>query len=537
MTTARGKLGLVAAVGVAGMLVTAPAVAQQAAPEMRAVWISRFEWPSSSRTTAQTRIRTMMQTLRDNNFNAVLFQVRGQCDVLYPSPYEPWGTQFNWTNPGWDPLQYAIDQARANGIEFHAYINTHTLAAGTPPTNTVPQHPFHRHGPTSADPWVIHDTNGNPVGATDSYFWLSPGHPDASAWTRQAIVHVVENYDIDGLHFDRIRTPGAGYSYDPRTVARFNGDGNPHGESWGDFMRSQITRDLRRIYGAVALRKPHVKITAAPFGICRREPGGYQGTGTQSYYSWYQDSFGWMEKRVLDGIFPMIYWDIGSAHPFEVLLADFLKYTGGRHIYAGSVTSRDYIAQVYETRRQGAPGTTVFSYNSVDFAAYRNGPYTQPAPVPRMPWKDNPTRAIVAGTIRDGDNQPILDAWVTITGNSYVHLSGADGFYTVLDIVPGTYQVTARKNGLGESTRTVHLGPGDVKELDFRVSSFLPGDVDGNNAITPTDAQAAFHCYITGACPDGLDERAADVCPPDGITPKDALAIFGLAIGLGLECE
>lgn len=72
----------------------AAADVEAADPELRAVWVSRFEWPSQNRTTAENNIRNIMRTLRDHNFNAVLFQVRGQCDVLYPSPYEPWAPQF-----------------------------------------------------------------------------------------------------------------------------------------------------------------------------------------------------------------------------------------------------------------------------------------------------------------------------------------------------------------------------------------------------------------------------------------------------------
>jgi uncharacterized lipoprotein YddW (UPF0748 family) len=455
---------------------------QSAPPEMRAVWISRFEWPGGTANQMRERIDTMMANLRANNFNAVLFQIRGQADVLYPSPYEPWSNQFNWTDPGWDPLAYAINSARQNGLEFHAYINTHTMRQIAPPAVTVPQHLYNLHGPNAAEPWVIHGTDGQPVDYVDSYTWISPGIPAAEAWTRRAVLHVLENYDVDGLHFDRIRTPGPGYSYDPITVARFNGAGNPNNLDWGDFMRAQITEQLRRLYGASMLRKPHVKMSAAPFGIVRREPGGYQGTGTESEFQWYQDSFRWMEGRVLDCLFPQIYWDIGSAHPFEVLLADFLRYDGGRHIYPGLVTSRNYIAQVYETRNQGALGTTVFSYNTVDFGLYLNGPFTEPAPVPVMPWKEQPTHAIVVGHVIDPDGQPVQDAHVQRIGASWIHTSSFDGFYAINEIEPGTQTITATVPGLGTLSRTLTLAAGEVVEVDFRFS-VSAGKIEFDKAV------------------------------------------------------
>lgn len=457
--------------------------ARGADPELRACWISRFEWPHSNEATCKARISNMMQTLKANNFNAVLFQLRGDCSTLYPSPYEPWASQFGWSNPGWDPAAYAIEQAHANGLEFHAYINTHTISSTIPPNPTVPQHVYHLHGAAGTEPnWQIHNSSGQPAGLTDSYYWLAPGVPEAEAWTRRAIVHVVQTYDVDGVHFDRIRCPGSDYSYDPISLARFAGDGNPDGLAWGDWMRSQITRQLRNIYGAVNQVKPKVKITAAPFGICMKVPDGYQGTGTQSYYSWYQDSFGWMQSRVVDAIFPMIYWDIGSAHPFEVLLADFLNRAYGRHVYPGSTSGRDYIAQVYEARRQGAPGQTVFSYNSINFSSYLSGPYSEPAAIPEMPWKTNPTTGIVVGYVTDISDNPVVDARINRTGDSYNYLSSADGFYTILEIPSGTFHLSAQKAGLGQASASGTLAAGQVLEINLKLRTSM-GTVQTDKAV------------------------------------------------------
>jgi uncharacterized lipoprotein YddW (UPF0748 family) len=439
-------------------------------PELRACWVTRFQWPGSSEATTKSNIRNIMSDLAEANFNSVLFQVRGQCDTYYPNPYEPWSSTFGWTDPGWDPLAYAIEQAHNKGLEFYAYINTHTMMANFPPAVTTPQHIYNLHGPSAQESWVIHDESGTPVYVEDAYVWLSPGVPQASAWTRQAIQYVVENYDIDGLHFDRIRTPAPIYSHDPITEARFAGDGNPDGSSWGDFMRSQITRDLRKIYGETLLKKPHVKVTAAPFGICKKVPDGYQGYGTESYYSWHQDSFGWMQSHVVDAIFPMIYWEIGSSHPYEVLLNDFVQRKAGRHIYAGPHTKNNEIAQIEVARSLGAEGTCLFSYGTLDRPSYMvpGGIYTRKAPIPDMPWKSDPQTGNVVGKVRyQSTNNPALDAVIKITGDHYNYLSAFDGFYSILDKEPGTYTVQAQKGELRSLPKQVTIGKGDVYELDL----------------------------------------------------------------------
>ncbi len=42
---------------------------------------------------------------------------------------------------------------------------------------------------------------------SDGNWWMDPGHPAAADYTVNVIKHLVANYDIDGLHLDRIRYP------------------------------------------------------------------------------------------------------------------------------------------------------------------------------------------------------------------------------------------------------------------------------------------------------------------------------------------
>lgn len=450
------------------------AVSWARSPEYRVMWVSRFEWPSANEATAKATINNIMQNLAANGFNAVLFQVRGQCDVHYPSPYEPWANTYGWTDPGWDPLAYAIQAAHSCGLEFHAYINTHTLAQGTPPANTVPQHPYNLHGPNVPleQSWVIRDTTGA-TSTSDNYTWISPGIPEASWWVRRAIMHVVENYDIDGVHFDRIRTPGPQYSYDPITVARFQGDGNPDNLAWADFMRSQITRDLRNIYGEIQWKKKKVKVSVAPFGIVYKDATtNYQGTGTQSYHQFYQDSWGWMAAHVVDFAVPMIYWEVGSSHPFEALLADWLNHAGGRYVVAGSTTNGGtktasaLLAEYNETVIQNATGHCIFSVGSMGpyWSTFSSGPYATPAAIPDMPWKSAPTTGNIVGYVRDKMGLPVVDARVNRQGDSYNYLSAYDGFFAILEVptsVPLT--VVATKAGKGKATASgIVLGAGET---------------------------------------------------------------------------
>ena len=95
--------------------------------EFRAVWISHIsniDWPSSKTLTAQQQRDEFVAQLNQHklsNINAVVVQVRPSCDAIYPSTMEPWAewlTGKQGKSPGYDPLQFMIDETHKRGMEF-----------------------------------------------------------------------------------------------------------------------------------------------------------------------------------------------------------------------------------------------------------------------------------------------------------------------------------------------------------------------------------------------------------------------------------
>ena len=64
--------------------------------EFRAAWVAtvaNINWPSKpglSTKEQQDEAIVLLDFLQKNNFNAVILQVRPQCDALYKSDLEPW---------------------------------------------------------------------------------------------------------------------------------------------------------------------------------------------------------------------------------------------------------------------------------------------------------------------------------------------------------------------------------------------------------------------------------------------------------------
>ena len=105
-------------------------VTAQRKREFRGAWIQCVNGQFQGMSTAkvQETLTYQLNVLQRQGINAIIFQVRAECDALYPSPYEPWsrfltGVQGRAPQPYWDPLQWMITECHRRGMELHAWIN------------------------------------------------------------------------------------------------------------------------------------------------------------------------------------------------------------------------------------------------------------------------------------------------------------------------------------------------------------------------------------------------------------------------------
>lgn len=389
--------------------------------EFRGLWVDRWSYQSPE------DIQTIVQKAAQANFNAIFLQVRGKADAYYQSHYEPWASGLTVTgtltrtqlgqDPGWDPLQVAIDEAHAQGLQLHAWINVYPVwvtspKGEAPPQDVTPQHLFWRlsHAYGWAD-WRQWDQEG-PMLLTNTrfpYLYASP----AVTLTVEHIVSVcqdiVMHYDVDGLHLDHIRYAGPEFSHDPISNARFaEAQMLDPNLTWGDWQRAQVTHLVRQIYEQVILPHQDVMLTAAVWPIYRDYWDWITNDGYDGYY---QDSQGWMSEELIDGIAPMLYANLVSmagAKPedyavrFDTLIRDFVAADNGRFvlagIYAGTSPSlahyddfSDIAQSINLAREAGAAGQVIFSYSLIEERDYwddfRCGPYAWRSDIPPMPWR------------------------------------------------------------------------------------------------------------------------------------------------------
>lgn len=373
-------LFIIAGLSLAGS-VFSPAQSSRVPPkyEVRAVWVatvSSLDWPRSLDPAEQQRsLRVIVQKLADANFNTIYFQVRGRGDALYRSRYEPWSAALTGTigkDPGWDPLEYIINEAHAHGMELHAWFNTFLVknAAGGGRQSIVNRHPE----------WV-HIVNGE--------WWLDPGIPSAREYTINVAMDIVHKYDIDGLHFDFMRYPEKGFP-DEDTYGRFAN----RKLSRADWRRANINAFISALYDSVIAVNPRIKVGSAPIGIYHNVSGI---NGLQSYDNLYQDSRRWLREGYQDYIVPQVYWPLGRSggHPdFAAVAKDWSINTFGRQVILGTAPYKAEVARqmpllIDTTRSYGFSGNAFFRYEQIEPLRTVGMRYRYPAFVPPMPWKDS----------------------------------------------------------------------------------------------------------------------------------------------------
>jgi uncharacterized lipoprotein YddW (UPF0748 family) len=352
--------------------------------EVRAVWLTTAagaDWPKTYDVAAQKKsLVEIFETLQKKHFNTVFFQVRSRGNTFYKSRFEPWAAELTGTlgrDPGWDPLEFAIEEAHKRGLEIHAWFNVAKVYNGGVPPLSSPLHILRSH-PEWAQLYK-------------GEWWVDMGRPEVRQYTENLVMELVRLYDLDGIHFDYIRYPGE--KFEDWNSFRIYGDGAER----DDWRRNNVTQFVREMYAQIIDEKPMMKVGCAPMGVYKPIPGAQ--SGFSGYDELYQDARLWLQEKIQDYVAPQLYWDFGEQiNPndpdFRALCIDWSKNNFGRHVYAGLGVYRENIQkeiteQIYLTRSVECQGQSFFRYENILDLPGIALTYKYPALIPPMPWKDS----------------------------------------------------------------------------------------------------------------------------------------------------
>ena len=261
------------------------------AGEWRAVWISYLEWALLDFSTADTFRAGCAQMLDDCaglGLNTVLAQVRPFEDALYRSSLFPWShlcTGVQGADPGFDPLDILLQEAHGRGLSVEAWLNPYRLrsSAAMPPSlaenNLANTHPE----------WVC---------AVGDGLYLNPAEPAAADYVVQGVAELLQNYAVDGIHFDDYFYPTTEESID---AVQFAASGAVDLAAW---RQQNVTALVKAVHDTVKAADPTLRFGISP-----------QGNPDNDLNSQYSAVTAWLaaggEEQVVDYLCPQVYWGYG----------------------------------------------------------------------------------------------------------------------------------------------------------------------------------------------------------------------------------
>ncbi len=281
---------------------------------LKAVWIEYTDaiFQKNSKENYIKLVTERFGNVEKSGFNAIFFHVRANADAIYKSDYFPYSDKFTGkqgTDPGYDALEIAIDIAHNFGLELHAWVNPYRISASSSDITRLSENNIAR----------IWRTDGNPE--TDSYvipwnnkLYFNPSVSRVQKLIIDGIREILDNYDVDGIHFDDYFYPTSDTNFDIGSYAKYC-MGAKYPLSQGDWRRANVDTLVSNVYN---LTRSYNK----PFGISPAYSISNNNTD-RNYNSAFINLKKWLSnKGYVDYLLPQLYF--GYEHKLSTARFDYL---------------------------------------------------------------------------------------------------------------------------------------------------------------------------------------------------------------------
>ncbi len=372
--------------------VQATEVNKQKESEFRAVWVSYYTGDINYKNEYdyKNQIDTILDNMEHYNMNAIIFHIRANHDAWYNSSINKVNSQLSKVNfEVFDPLKYVIDESHKRGIEFHAWLNPYRIGSKYNSASEIANEFInYPDNPASNEENVL---IGNPLQILD------PANPNVREFIIDTCMEIVENYDVDAIHFDDYFY-AAGID-DSDSFAKYN----TSNLSLSDFRRKQVDTfifDLKTQLDTYNKKNnKFVQLGISPTGVYKNANSVSEANTPLSEYKYnengdliypigatmgcqmhyesylYCDTLKWVNNEWINYILPQTYWPTThSLAPYEPLInwwnmavknKNVNLYTG-MGIYMWKDQSKEALRQLnISSNLDNVMGTSIYSYQQI----------------------------------------------------------------------------------------------------------------------------------------------------------------------------
>ena len=326
------------------------------------VWVPYFSLDTAEHTQEafEENYRQIAQTAQEKGINALFVHVRPFSDALYPSAYYPWShilTGVQGQDPGYDPLQFMIDTAHQLGMEFHAWINPLRVKTAETPAALADNNPYVTLG--EEYPQYFMEWEGG--------VYFNPAYPYVRTLIAQGAAEIVENYPVDGIHFDDYFYPAEDPALDSAAYESYT-QGVEEPLALAEWREANINAMVSQVYESIKAVKEDVVFGISPQGNIQNDqamgadvetwaavPGYVDYLAPQLYYSFANEALPYQQA--------LEQWTALPQHPELSLYVGLALYKAGSDADEGTWLGRDNILalQAEEALQAGCRGVILYS--------------------------------------------------------------------------------------------------------------------------------------------------------------------------------
>lgn len=294
--------------------------------EVQGSWVTFFDYNSAglcnkSREKFTSNAEAYFKKLKADGINTVYFHVAPCNDAIYPSKYLPWSPYMFQSAPDYDPLEILVDSAHRYKMSFHAWIN-----------------PYRK--------------------TMDAIY--NPAKKSSTDRIVRIVKEIIQNYDVDGIHFDD-------YFYPSRTK------GAQFYNVSVDRRKTVINEMVKKVYDTVKNYGKGLLFGISPAGTVEyAESLGCDLTawlGGEGYVDYIIPQIYWSDQFVMDGKATTLFTD--RLNQWIALNKNDTPMYIGLGLYRGgscsptdlgwSQKSDNIVTQIKQLKSKGCEGFVLFS--------------------------------------------------------------------------------------------------------------------------------------------------------------------------------
>ena len=245
----------------------------------------------------------------------VFIHTRPFCDSIYKSEYFP--LRASAENVDFDVLEYIVNICHKNNIRVHAWINPYRVKTDSTDTGALANDSPVRAWLEDSEP--SNDTNVVLLNGV----YLNPASLEATKLVLDGIREIINNYDIDGVHFDDYFYPTESEEFDKVLYQKYvEQTQNPL--SLFDWRRQNVNAFISQVNSLIEYKNDDIIFSISP-----------AASVDKNYNSLYADIPLWIENEYIDWIMPQLYFGFNypeSEFQFDELYDKWQNQTENKNV-------------------------------------------------------------------------------------------------------------------------------------------------------------------------------------------------------------